>query len=366
MIREAIPGRSTANGTKGFRKEVGEQAEPGGVPDLEPVRFPPLAEAKLDRYLRRQIFPQLVLPPYGEIEIESLSNEKPVFVFRETEHHAAVVGKLFKRGAVPLREAWPRAEREFANLRRLRALMCATGSAQYVVAPLGTNRELFAMLVTEKAPGQMLDYYIEDAARERQFGQLFQKLSELARFFVKVHRAGHAGRQASPDLSEYYMRALLDRLSKDVLSNHQREAIERYAVRWWSLDGIFSSDEEVIVHGDATPTNFLFHDGDVVGVDLERMMLADRCWDLGFMAAELKHHFLWRLGDRWASEPPIEHFLWQYALQYGDTAMFHSTTRRLPLYMALGLLRIARNVWLGEPYRNELIHEAKRCLKYGL
>jgi len=75
---------------------------------------------------------------------------------------------------------------------------------------------------------------------------------------------------------------------------------------------------------------------------------------------------MWRAGDRWAAEPYIGHFLWNYAVNCKDSQFFHYLTNKLPLYMALGLLRIARNNWLDVWYRKELIAEATRCLKYGL
>jgi len=103
-----------------------------------------------------------------------------------------------------------------------------------------------------------------------------------------------------------------------------------------------------------------------MGVDLEDMKWADRCWDLGFITAELKHHFMWRMSDGWAAEPFIGHFLQEYAAHCSDTDMFHIVTCKIPLYMAMGLLRIARNAWLDEWYRRNLIAEAQQCLKYGL
>ena len=41
-------------------------------------------------------------------------------------------------------------------------------------------------------------------------------------------------------------------------------------------------------------------------------------------------------------------------------------TRKLPLFLAIGLLRIAQNPYLGDTHRTALIVEAKQCLKYGL
>jgi len=319
------------------------------------------------RYLREEIFPQLAPPPYAEVEIERLSHRKPVYLFLEKANNIGVVGKLFKDDFIPQEEAWQSAEREYFNLELLRERFEMDSDACRVVAPLGKNKELSAMLVTEKAPGRTLDYYIAKAIYEQACQRLFDKLSHLARFFVKLHRNSENDRQVSHDLPRWYLAELLNSLSQACLSPFQRNAIERYAAQWWSRNDILTADREVIVHGDATPTNFLFGDEKVTGIDLERMKWADRCWDLGFVAAELKHHFAWRMGNGWAAEPYIGHFLWEYTVNYQvDTQFFHDITRKIPLYMALGLLRIARNPWLSEPYRKDLLLEAERCLKYGL
>jgi len=75
---------------------------------------------------------------------------------------------------------------------------------------------------------------------------------------------------------------------------------------------------------------------------------------------------MWRKGDGWAAEPFIGHFLWQYTINYGDPNFFQVITRKLPLYMALGLLRIARNPYLDDMHIERLVTEAEQCLKYGL
>jgi len=155
-------------------------------------------------------------------------------------------------------------------------------------------------------------------------------------------------------------------LRQGPLDPTSRASIEKYALQWWDVETVFSSDKETIVHGDATTTNFLFDKGNVTAIDLENMSWAARCWDLGFIAAELKHNFMWRSGDGRAAEPFIGHFLWEYAIDYGDTNFFYVITRKIPLYIAIGLLRIARNLYLDTNYREHLILEAKQCLKYGL
>jgi aminoglycoside phosphotransferase (APT) family kinase protein len=316
-------------------------------------------------YLKEEEFPQLAPPPYGRIEISRLSYQKPVYLFRERTKKISVVGKVFESDLIPLEEAWRRVEREYFNLKLLREEFGMKNGSYRVVTPLGKNKSYCALLVTEMAPGKLLDYYIAKAIYEHQFSRLFDKLRSLARFFVKLHRTSESARQVSSDLPQQYLSTLLHSLGQGPLTSSQREEIERYATKWWDNNGIFG-DNEALVHGDATPTNFFFQHHEVIGIDVEKVRRADRCWDLGFIVAELKHHFMWRMGDRWAAEPYIGHFLWEYAANYGDEQFFDRITHKIPLYMALGLLRIARNTWLDEPHRKNLIGEAKRCLKYGL
>jgi len=317
-------------------------------------------------YLRTEILPQLAPPPFGDIEMERLSQDKPVYLFTEKATRVEVVGKLFERDSVPLEEAWSSAEKEYSNLGLLRNGYAMSSGDCYVVAALGKSKELCALLVTERAPGRLLDWYIAEAIRERKPGLLLEKLAALARFFAKLHRNGETDYQVSPALPQSYLDRLLGSLDRSILSDSERCAVDEYARRWWACESAFATDVEVLVHGDATPTNFFFDDQAVIGIDLERMKRADRCWDLGFMAAELKHHFMWRMGDAWAAEPFISHFLWEYARHYGGIRFFRTMTCKIPPYMALGLLRIARNAWLGGVYRQSLAREARSCLQYGL
>ena len=351
----------------GLRSQNREMLHPS-PPSLLRPRESPIGEKEFFfRYLREEIFPQIVPPPYGEIDIQTLSYRKPVYLFQEELSNVAVVGKLFKNNSVSLQEAWLSAEREYFNLRLLRERFGMDSDTCRVVAPLGKKKELCALVVTERAAGRMLDYYIAKAAHEGQHQPLFEKLGYLAKFFATLHRNTERNRQVSTHLTQWYLCKLLDSLCNGLLSPSERYVVETHAAKWFGKKSTFTVDREVIVHGDATPTNFLLHGQEVVAIDLERMKCADRCWDLGFIAAELKHHFMWRIGNGWAAEPFIGHFLREYAADHNaDTQSFRAVTRRIPFYMALGLLRIARNDWLDGQYRRGLLVEAKRCLKYGL
>jgi aminoglycoside phosphotransferase len=326
-------------------------------------------QSSIREYLESEVFPELAPPPYGDIRITRLSWQKPVFLFREKSRHIAVVGKSFKHDSIPLEEAWEHAEKEYLNLKLLRDEFGMNDDSCKVVAPLGKNKDLSAMLVMERAPGQSLDYHIAAAIYEQQYGCLFDKLSRLAGFFSRLHSNSESDHPVSMEAAGQYLTKLLDSLGQGPLGDFQRDAIKRHSSPWWDSPSVLAADKEVIIHGDATPTNFLFQYRKVSGIDLERMTWSDRCWDLGFMAAELKHHFMWRTGNGWAAEPFIGHFLWEYSVNHknaGGAQTFHDITRRIPVYMALGLLRIARNDWLDLPYRRNLMREAKRCLKYGL
>jgi len=323
-------------------------------------------EAAICQYLRDEIFPQLALPPYGDIEITSLGAQKPVCLFFERNRNIMVVGKLFKYGVIPLEEAWIEADKEYVNLKLLREMLGEKVDGDNVVMPLGENRDLSALLVVERAPGLTLDFFLAKAIFEQQGDQLFDILSQLARFLVKLHETCKTERPLSSEPPRLYLNGLLDSLSLGPLEPLSRASVEKYAVQWWNMETVFGSDRETIVHGDATTTNFLFDKGNVTAIDLQDMKWADRCWDIGFISAELKHNFMWRTGSSQAAEPFISHFLWEYTVDYGDTNFFHVITQKIPLYMAIGLLRIARNLYLDESYRVHLILEAKRCLKYGL
>ncbi len=318
----------------------------------------------LEKYLKDEVFPKVVSPPYGYIEATKVSHQRPVYIYRDETSHAKIVGKYFKFGFLSLDKAWERADREYNNLTLLRNQIGMKDDHYNIVAPLGRNKVLSALLILEKAPGETLDQYIANSIYRGQTQELFYRLSDLAHFFVRLHRNSDTGRRVSSKLPQWYLDTVLSTLKNNLsgYSDQETDVIKSFASGWWNRDGMFS-DHEVIVHGDATPTNFLFHHQKVTGIDLEKMKWADRCWDLGFMAAELKHHFMWRAGDGSRAEPYIGHFLWEYGLAFGDTSIFYSITRKLPLYMALGLLRIARNDWLGEQYRHKLIGEAKLCLK---
>ena len=126
-------------------------------------------------------------------------------------------------------------------------------------------------------------------------------------------------------------------------------------------------DRQVWLHGDATPANFLFgHGMDVAAIDLERMKRGDRVFDVGRVAGELRHAFLRDSGDRHRAEPFIGHFLWEYSCHFPDREQtFESVTARAPYYMALNLLRIARNDYISRDYGSRLVSRQSETAAAG-
>jgi hypothetical protein len=81
------------------------------------------------------------------------------------------------------------------------------------------------------------------------------------------------------------------------------------------------------------------------------------------VAGELQHSFMRDSGDRHRAESFIGHFLWEYSCHFPDREQtFESVTARAPYYMALNLLRIARNGYIGQDYASRLVRQAKRLL----
>lgn len=322
-------------------------------------------DGTLEKYLKLEILPQIARPPFGSIDSIKISHDiRAVYLYQDEISRTEVVGKYYNNGSINPDVAWHKVEHEYSNLVFLRDQLGMRDNNYNVVAPLGRNKVLSALLVLKKAPGRPLDHYISRAIYEKDTQALFYKLSDLSRLFFRLHRNSDSGRNVSLNLPQWYLSTMLGALKAKSPGLYNQEAeIKGLAVNWWSRVEMVR-DHEVVVHGDATPTNFFFHHNEVTAIDLEKMKFADRCWDLGFIAAELKHHFMWRTGDGQRAEPFIGHFLWEYGMASGNTAIFYDIIRRLPLYMALGLLRIARNDWIDEKYRNKLIGEARLCLKF--
>src|ERR1022692_798081 len=321
------------------------------------------ADDPLHAYLSQQVLPQMgATAQTADFRVFCLKETK---VYRYEERHTGtqVVGKFFvngrHQGSGPER-MW----QEFENLQLLRGYGLAA-HPHHVVRPLGTNGSLNGVLVEEYCGDAPLSTFINGAIHQGRQPQLFAKLTALAYFLATLHNRTANGHNV--DFSEDC--AYLDRLVKKLQSNHTIGTWDVEELHWlrdlWRDKPRMWEDRQVFVHGDATPSNFLFGKGlSVMAIDLERMRRADRAFDLGRIAGELQHSFLQATENKYAAEPFIGHFLWEYACHFPDRdRTFQAVTSRIPFQMALTLLRIARNSWVHATHRQRLVAEAKIILR---
>jgi hypothetical protein len=154
------------------------------------------------------------------------------------------------------------------------------------------------VLVEEFCYGAPLIDFILKAIREGARGPLFQKLTALAYFLATAHNRTATGDRVDFNRDSFYFDRIVNQLKNwGHVGRDDAEQFHFLKDRWRER-GFMWEDNLVFVHGDATPTNFLFGDGLwVIAIDLERMKLADRVFDVGRLVGEIKHFFMQYAGD---------------------------------------------------------------------
>ena len=320
----------------------------------------------LHGYFQHDIQPQITGAVGScKYRVFGLNGSNDVYLYEDRNTGTKFIGKFFlssrKRDVV---KAVSRLTREFDNLCMMRDYGLA-GYQHHVVRPLGRHYSMNALLVTEYCEGQLLSDVILESIRHGDPAKLYHKLTALAYFLSVFHNrtAIAVGVDFHEDCA--YMDRLIGKL-REIRAIGANEADELTWLRdQWRNQPRMWQDQKVVVHGDATPENFMFGNGlDVVAFDLERTRRADRVFDTGRIAGELKHFFMRATGRRDAAEPFIGHFLREYACHFPNREdAFRSITGRTPFYVGITLLRIARNSWIEAEYRYRLICEAIECLR---
>jgi len=306
-----------------------------------------------------------VREPKPAFRVFRLSGSNVVYKYEEKFTRVKVICKFYgpRYGSNPDKAAW-RARREYEGLQTLRRYDLI-GSPHHVIRPLGFSREINGVLAVEYYAGEEFSHAIARATRHRDDAHLYWRLKALASFLATQHIRTANGTSVDFDPDCGYFDIVVGQLEK---AHRIRpcDIAELSCLRdRWRDRPLMWQDEQVWLHGDATPANFLFGDGmDVAAIDLERMKRGDRMFDVGRVAGELQHSFMSAVGDRHRAKPFIGHFLWEYSRHFPDCQRtFESISARAPYYMALNLLRVARNDYIAPDYGEKLVLGAKKLLR---
>jgi Phosphotransferase enzyme family len=306
-----------------------------------------------------------VCEPWPAYRVFRLSGSNVVYAYEEKFSGTKIICKFYgpRFGLDRDKAAWM-ARKEYEGLRTLRRYNLV-GSPHHVIRPLGFSGDINGVLAVEYYPGEEFSHAIARATYHHDDAHLYWRLKALAYFLATQHKrtANGAGVDFEPDCR--YFDTLVGRLGQARrIGQCDIDELSCLRDRWRNQPRMWQ-DEQVWLHGDATPANFLFGDGmDVAAIDLERMKRGDRMFDVGRVAGELLHAFMSAVGDRHRADPFIEHFLWEYSCHFPDRQRaFESITARAPYYMALNLLRIARNNYIRPDYGGRLVTRAKQLLQ---
>jgi aminoglycoside phosphotransferase len=312
-----------------------------------------------------ELLPGAALGTGGEIILEPLpSGSRPVYRFTSGQRGPLAVGKLLWTYP-PQTAADQGLLREYANYLGAPAWGLNHDSG-LIPRLLGRRSQAGLGLLLENLGGPDLDHFLLRACMQGETEALHRALENLAELLAFFHTRPVPPIPVSPQAALEY----LDKLGRQLqglglLSPEDKGALEEEKIAWESRFHDFG-DRQVLIHGDATPTNFLFPDGGAVALDLERLRLDDRLWDLSWVAGELKHAWGWRTHDLAGGERAIRHFFGAYlAALPPDAALAHRLYCLNPFYLALAELRIARNAYLSWDYRRALVAEARACLAWG-
>jgi len=320
----------------------------------------------LHHYLKVDILPQLgYLDKPTQFRVFSMSSKQNVYLYEEKHSGIKVVAKFFGKPNQPGSDETNRhLEKELNNLNLLRSYGLV-GYPHLVVKPLGTNGWLSSVLIEEYVAGNLLGSIINTAIYHDKRTELFSKLTALAYFLATLHNRTANGLGVNFEEDCRYLNRLVEQLQTKYVMGQDR-ANELYYLRdRWREQPRMWEDQQVLVHGDATPANFLFGEGSqVIAIDLERSKRADRIFDVGRICGELQYAFIRSSGNKYQAEPFIGHFLWEYACHFPNREQaFASIKARVPFQMALTLLRIARNSWVSPQHKAQVVEEARLTLR---
>jgi len=282
-----------------------------------------------------------------------LLNAKNVYKYTSNFDGTSFVVKFFgQSGTINKKIAEKRLLWEFTKLKYFQ--ICTTKQIK-VINPYCYLIDIDCALVEPYIKGKTLDHYIKKLTQQNNKEKLKKKLYLLALLLNCIHKS-HKTENYDFSVEKNYCSKILHTL-------YQSSLIDKYQlmqVKQMCNEKLQSKTVASNIHGDATTTNFLYSNGSIYAIDMEKSKIASFKLDLGFIVAELKHHFmLFDLKDDVFSF--ISYFLSSYSALSGIN--LNEIEHNLETFIALGLLRIARNEYLKYTYRRLLFDEAILLLK---
>ena len=325
-----------------------------------------------------QLYPYLAYEVLGQILGHSC--HRPVFdvfrlgenssnwsIFRYAERHTGVnlVGKFYgdkwlggrEVGNFALRSGlmW----REFDNLHRLRAL--GFDAPPYRVArPIATSERINCALIEEFVFGRNLDDLIGAAIADGQEERLLGPLGDVAGFLAALHSRAPQDAQIDPSGTIGRLGDALAGLAQHPIAgpDQMRRLGELHARRSAELGP--SEGPLALIHGDARPAHFLFTgEGETTAIDLEHLRHGDCAEDIGKMAGEMRHLFLWHGSSPQAAAPLARHFIDQYLQRLTAPAPDRDALlARVRIYTACVGLAIGQISWMDPAHRRAIVADA--------
>lgn len=294
--------------------------------------------------------------PPGSWEVARLSSA--AFLYRETASGWTVIAKFYapKKGEQAEKFAW----RELDLIEQGRR----SGPIDDKVRPVLPYGVRHGVLFLEYVDGLTLEDSI--AVRRSRPGTLLPNLRETARFLARLHE-GTANSEVEPDFDRrvIYFHKLIDNLVRYGVLKDDPVVAEGLAslVERWADDPRMVDFTSVLIHGDATTTNFIFPwEGGVVAIDWERAKFADPASDLGRLMAEVAHSIKQHGGSAVESQPFVFSLAQAYCQALSGNWNKNALLDRARFYQALSTARIARNGWVSRLDRTALVAQAMALL----
>ena len=282
-----------------------------------------------------------------------LNGSNEVYGYEECGSGVKLVCKFFggRFGWDRKRAAWT-ADREYHSYKELRRYELV-GSPHHVIRPLALEPGINCALVLEYYGGEQLSRAIDGAIHAGDDERLYDRLTALGFYLATQHNRTANG--ARVDFAEdcAYLDAQLATLRGIGRIGPWDEDELRWLSGLWRMRDRMWADQKVWLHGGrhARELPLRRRHGrrrDRPGADEARRPDVRRRSGRGRAAARV--HAGHR-GRGVGAEPFIGHFLWEYAGHFPHRdAAFASITSRVPYYMALNLLRVARNDYIDREH----------------